>query len=40
MLDSGHNDLRVGEMGLALVADDSGKMVDMSVRKDDRINRD
>ena len=38
MLDLGHDDLRIGEKAFALVAHDAGKMVDMAMGEDDRVD--
>jgi hypothetical protein len=38
MLDLGHDDLRIGEKAFALVAHDTGKVVDMAMGEDDRVD--
>jgi hypothetical protein len=38
MLDLGHDDLRSGEKAFALVAHDTGKVVDMAMGEDDRVD--
>ena len=38
MLHLGHDDLGIGEKAFALVAHDAGKMVDMAMGEDDRVD--
>src|ERR1700722_10136805 len=38
MLDLGHDDLRIGEKTHSLVAHDAGKMIDMAMGENDRVD--